>query len=121
MIATMFQFSFERDKTPNIQLGTVDTADINIGVPDRESPIAVVSSKPAEIELEPTDGGGVEFTVGTGVAPGETYPGPYTVTPNGRTQTLATRNLTLTGNITVNPIPQNYGLITWNGAFLTVS
>ena len=122
MIAmTPKEIVLERNKSSDIQIGTADSANINIGVPGREPPIAVISGKPAEIELEPTDGGGVEFTVGTGVAPGETYQGPYTVTPNGRTQTLATRNLTLTGDITVNPIPQNYGLITWNGAFLTVS
>ena len=112
---------FKSKKTPTIQISAESTVTADLGVGKKEPPITVITGKPAEIELDPTDGGGVEFTVGTGVAPGETYIGPYTVTPNGRTQTLATRNLTLTGNITVNPIPQNYGLITWNGAFLTVS
>ena len=37
------------------------------------------------------------------------------------TQTLETDSLYMQGNITINPIPSNYGLITWNGSILTVS
>ena len=51
----------------------------------------------------------------------QTYTGEYEITPSAETQTLNTAGLRLTRNVTVNPIPQNYGLITWNGAFLTVS
>lgn len=49
------------------------------------------------------------------------YAGPYTVTPAQETQTLATARRYMTGNVVVNPIPSNYGKITWNGAYLTVS
>lgn len=49
------------------------------------------------------------------------YEGDYTVTPSAETQTLDTRNLRMTDNITINPIPNNYGLITWNGSTITVS
>lgn len=49
------------------------------------------------------------------------YTGAYEVTPSGETQVLETNNLRMTGNVTINPIPSNYGLITWNGAFITVS
>lgn len=49
------------------------------------------------------------------------YTGAYEVTPSQETQTLETYNKRMTGNVTVNPIPSNYGLITWNGAFITVS
>lgn len=51
----------------------------------------------------------------------QTYTGEYEVTPSSETQTLDTAGLRLTRSVTVNPIPQNYGLITWNGSFLTVS
>ena len=51
----------------------------------------------------------------------ETYTGAYDVTPSSETQTLNTEGFRLTRNIVVNPVPSNYGLITWNGAFLTVS
>ena len=49
------------------------------------------------------------------------YEGPYEATPTQQTQTLATDSLYMSGNITINPIPNNYGLITWNGSTLTVS
>jgi len=49
------------------------------------------------------------------------YPGPYEVTPTQGTQILETANLQLEENVIVNPIPSNYGLITWNGSYLTVS
>lgn len=49
------------------------------------------------------------------------YEGSYTVTPTQSTQTLPTADKNLAYDITVNPIPSNYGLITWNGSVLTVS
>lgn len=49
------------------------------------------------------------------------YTGEYNITPSANTQTLETKNLRMTDNVTINPIPSNYGLITWNGAFITVS
>ena len=52
---------------------------------------------------------------------GEPYDGEYTVTPSSGTQTLDTANKLLARNVTINPIPSNYGLITWNGSTLTVS
>ena len=52
---------------------------------------------------------------------GEHYQGDYTVTPTNYTQTLPTAGLVMEQDVTINPIPSNYGLITWNGSFLTVS
>lgn len=49
------------------------------------------------------------------------YEGAYEVTPSAEVQTLATEGLVMDGNVRVNPIPSNYGLITWNGSTLTVS
>ena len=49
------------------------------------------------------------------------YTGAYEVTPSEETQTLETENKRMTGNVTINPIPSNYGLIGWNGSILTVS
>lgn len=51
----------------------------------------------------------------------EPYAGNYSVTPSAEAQVLQTNNLRMTDDITINPIPQNYGLITWNGSYLTVS
>ena len=49
------------------------------------------------------------------------YTGEYTVTPSSEEQVLRTKNLRMTDDITINPIPSNYGLITWNGSVITVS
>lgn len=51
----------------------------------------------------------------------DAYPGPYEVTPSSEAQVLPTTHRTMTGDLVVNPIPSNYGLITWNGSTLTVS
>ena len=50
-----------------------------------------------------------------------TYTGVTEVTPTTTEQVLDTSNKVVTRNIVINPIPSNYGLITWNGATLTVS
>lgn len=49
------------------------------------------------------------------------YEGDYEVTPTDSTQTLSTQNRYMTANVVINPIPSNYGLITWDGSVLTVS
>ena len=49
------------------------------------------------------------------------YEGPYVITPAAEAQTIATKNLRMTDDITIGAIPDNYGLITWNGSTLTVS
>ena len=49
------------------------------------------------------------------------YTGGYEITPTGATQTLNTTGKLMLDDLIINPIPSNYGLITWNGAFLTVS
>lgn len=49
------------------------------------------------------------------------YTGEYEVTPSAEAQTLQTNGLRMLGNVTINPIPSNYGLITWDGITLTVS
>ena len=52
-------------------------------------------------------------------APG--YSGPYSAVPTRSEQVFATAGMLMDGNFTVDPIPQNYGLITYNGSELTVS
>jgi hypothetical protein len=49
------------------------------------------------------------------------YTGLQTITPSSTEQILETDRKVVLGNIIVNPIPQNYGLITWNGSTITVS
>ncbi len=53
----------------------------------------------------------------------DTYPyeGEYIVDPTTETQILLTKNLRMIDNLVINPIPNNYGLVTWNGSFLVIS
>lgn len=58
----------------------------------------------------------VPETIGT-----QPFEGEYIYTPTDEVQTIEINGLRATDNITINPIPSNYGLITWDGATLTVS
>ena len=49
------------------------------------------------------------------------FTGSYEYTPTSETQTIAIDGLRATADIVINPIPENYGLITWNGSIITVS
>ena len=49
------------------------------------------------------------------------YEGAYEITPSAEVQTLPSTDTVLHRDIVINPIPSNYGLITWNGTTLTVS
>ena len=49
------------------------------------------------------------------------YTGPYEVTPSGAEQVLETDTFYMNSNIVINPVPSNYGLITWDGSTITVS
>lgn len=51
----------------------------------------------------------------------EYFEGPYEYTPTRETQTVPIQGKVAANNITINPIPSNYGLITWDGRALTVS
>ena len=62
-----------------------------------------------------------EFDVDFGAGIEKEYHGVYEVTPSEQTQTLQTTNRVLTDNIVIDPIPSNYGLITYNGSVITVS
>ena len=49
------------------------------------------------------------------------YEGAMEWTPSAQAQTIEIANKKALDNIVINPIPNNYGLITWNGSILTVS
>ena len=52
---------------------------------------------------------------------GEIYDGEYEFTPTGNEQVVNTAGKLLIENIRINPIPSQYGLITYNGSTITVS
>lgn len=49
------------------------------------------------------------------------YDGAYEWTPSDSVQTIEIADKKALTDIRINPIPSNYGLITWNGSVLTVS
>ena len=53
--------------------------------------------------------------------PAVLYTGEYEFIPSGEQQTIQINGRMAERDITIKPIPHNYGLVTWNGAFLTVS
>ena len=49
------------------------------------------------------------------------YSGAVEVTPSLNTTVLATAGTVVQQDIVINPIPNNYGLITYNGSYITIS
>lgn len=49
------------------------------------------------------------------------YEGAVEFVPSAQPQTVQIENMVAHQNIIIDPIPQNYGLITWDGSTLTVS
>ena len=60
--------------------------------------------------------GGSFYAIGT-----PPYEGAYTFTPTEETQTIPINGLRALEDVTINPIPNNYGLITYNGSTIRVS
>ena len=57
----------------------------------------------------------------TGSISGRSYQGLYEVVPSEEEQVLHTAMSTMAHDLVVDPIPSNYGLITWDGSALMVS
>lgn len=55
------------------------------------------------------------------VANAPRYDGDYTFTPTQTEQTIQIKDLMAREDITIEAIPNNYGLITYNGSTITVS
>lgn len=50
-----------------------------------------------------------------------TYDGAYEFTPSDSEQVIQIEEKKATANIVINPIPEGWGKITWDGSVLTVS
>lgn len=49
------------------------------------------------------------------------YNGSFAFTPTDEVQVIQTNGKLLLHNITINPIPSNYGKIAWNGSTMTIT
>lgn len=65
--------------------------------------------------------GGVSGTLANYQGDVPVYGGAYEYTPSAEEQTINIAHKEAVEDIIVHAIPNNYGLITWNGAVLTVS
>lgn len=111
-------FTLESSEALSFELGSTD--DIEFKLIDERLSFELNDADALSFELE--DNASMEFELETPNVVGvNTYDGPYEVTPSNEMQTLNTDDLLMTQNVTINPIPSNYGLITWNGSTLTVS
>lgn len=70
-----------------------------------------------------TDSENIGMSIGAeyAIAPVEEYEGSYEFTPTEEAQTIQISGEMATQDIVINPIPSNYGLITYNGTTITVS
>lgn len=83
-----------------------------------------VATTDAAVPMRVTGGTeGIEMSVAAAYSAieGEPYEGSYTFTPSAEEQRARTRGKVLYDDIVIEPIPQNYGLITYNGRIITVS
>ena len=62
---------------------------------------------------------GVETPIVASIVP--EYDGDYDITPTSTAQVFETNGKKITHDFIVEPIPSNYGLITWDGSTITVS
>ena len=106
-------------KGVDVQIITADAE--NIVTIQMDGDASIELNADADVELETVTSGefGVITTIGQGDLPW--YTGATEVTPSVQRQVLETANHAVASNIVINPIPSNYGLITWNGSTLTVS
>ena len=80
--------------------------------------LAGVGGLSAELAGEATLSAGLTIPQAVAV---EEYTGPYEFEPLAEEQVVEISGKRATQDITIGAIPQNYGLITWNGSTLTVS
>ena len=87
----------------------------------KQASIIIETEEDAEIELGTNNNSAVALEIYDGASATDEYFGPYTVTPAETEQVLRTAQKIASRDITINPIPSNYGRITWDGSVLTVS
>lgn len=83
---------------------------VNIGTNNRSVDVAVTSNTR-----------NVDVSVSRNLPDFPIYHGEHTFTATAEEQTIHVSNFTMLNDIVINPIPQTYGLITYDGSTLTVS
>ena len=84
-------------------------------------PLNVQTGQPVGLKVESGGSVGLAAVPSIQIVDGEHYQGPYQATPSSTAQVLETAGLFMEENVVIEPIPQQYGLISWDGNTLTVS
>ena len=86
------------------------------------TPIRLYFEDGCEVRFEFSDSPRFDFDVGTIIyGTVDEYTGAYEATPTQSMQLFATEGKRMLHDFTVNPIPHNYGLITYDGSTIRVS
>ena len=123
------EFFFEADlmvEDFDLEISTIEEYDLALENDDNYDILLEGYDGAQEYSLDIEQEESLDYFLDSGIAivnyiEGEIYDGPHKVTPSQETQVLQTNGYLLTSDITIDPIPSNYGLITWNGSILTVS
>ena len=91
----------------------MNTINIPMKVSVSDGSYSLGVSKPKDISV------GLDTKIEAAIT--EHYRGPYEFTPTSEAQTIPVSGLLAERDITIQPIPNNYGLIEWNGSTLTIS
>lgn len=97
---------------------------ISAEINDKHHLSAVIHEKyTLTAEIKPMQRISAEIRLPTIIREGDTpvYDGEYEFTPTEEVQVIPTENRLTEQSIIINPIPKNYGLVTWNGHHLTIS
>ena len=89
---------------------------VEVSIPDGE---VVVSQSNYVVEIG--DGPRYQVDAVSGIVDAPAFAGPYVATPTRETQVFPAANRLMSEDFIVNPIPSNYGLVTWDGSVITVS
>lgn len=83
--------------------------------------LTFIDESPLELQFAGGEGFSIEYGGITVRDSKPTYHGEYNFTPSAEVQTVPTAGMNLEEDIVIGAIPNNYGLITWNGSTITVS
>ena len=81
--------------------------------------LVLEDSTPIGLVME--DDSPLTLTIGNGETEYPIYDGETEFTPSSSVQTIFTARKLLATDITINPIPSNYGLVTYDGSIITIS
>ena len=104
--------------------GPINTNPVTLKIKPNSPKLTVDAKQNTKINIEPQQQFDVDFgdpVIRVYNTENLSYEGSYTIIPTTQSQILSTTNLWMKQDLTIAPIPKNYGLISWNGSVLTIT